>query len=255
MAIDATSGFTGNDVTTRVINYIGNQSPSFRQFVEQSLTLAENRFCNMHDWAFLYKAGLELPVSTGAFEYSTAALSDGVLTWNVDATNIETIYDTEAGNVIKRLDLNQIRRFNPKDDQGTAADSPTLWAPVGTSKIRFWPATFGTRTLNVDAKITPIGTRSLSDNLASYSIVPYKYQESFIAYVVAMALDRENDSRAFPKKQEAILLIKEDIKADLNNQSNTDNPRIKSMLEKRFDGAGSNIEAYLLGFLDDYSGY
>ena len=65
--------------------------------------------------------------------------------------------------------------------------------------------------------------------------IPYKYQESLIEYVIALALDRENDDRAPIKKQEAMSLIRSDILDDMRNLGDVENPRIRSLMEVRFD--------------------
>jgi predicted extracellular nuclease len=57
-----------------------------------------------------------------------------------------------------------------------------------------------------------------------------------------MALDRENDDRAASKKQEALVLIRQDIQADMQGLSEVENPRIKSLNEARYDGVGATLD-------------
>ena len=104
----------------------------------------------------------------------------------MSAEDVETIYDAANGNIIKRVDLNQLRRLDPENDDGSSTDTPTLWAPGGDNKIVLWPKTFAAGTLRIDGKITPVAMTNLSD----FPTIPYRYQESFIEYVLAMALDR-----------------------------------------------------------------
>jgi hypothetical protein len=66
-----------------------------------------------------------------------------------------------------------------------------------------------------------------------------------------MALDRENDDRATAKKQEAMALVRSDILDDMRNLGDTENPRIKSMLEARFDGIGGNNDVPGFNSWDD----
>ena len=245
MALSGTNGFTGSDIVTRVQNYIGNTSSKFKTFVEQSLDLAQFRFAKSHDWNFLLKTGLSLTVTNGVPEYNLSIDSIG---FYMAAENVETIYDETNGILVKRVDLNQIRRLDSANDDGSDQDGATLWAPAGDNRIRIWPPKIKSGTLKIDGKISP---KSLSTNLPSFPDIPYRYQEGFIELVLAMALDHENDNRATIQFAKAVTIIREDIKDDLRQLANVDNPRFKSMAEARFDGAGANVEAFLLGFLGD----
>lgn len=228
---NVTSGFTGTEIVSRVMNYIGNNSSSFQTYIEQSLPLAEFRFCKMHDWSFLYKSGLSLTVTNGTAEYD---LTVGSIGYYMSASDVEQIRDESEGVILRRLDLNQIRRLDPENDDGSSTDTPVYWAPVNDNRIRIWPPTVQSGTLKIDGKITPVALQTLSN----YPTIPYRYQEGFIAYVIAMALDRENDDRAPAKIQEAMALIRADIQDDMRNSSNVENPRIKDLREAENDGVG-----------------
>lgn len=244
MALNPTSGFTGNDIVTRVQQYIGNYSSTFQTYIQETLPLAEFRFCKAHDWSFLRKTGLSLTITNGTADYT---LDTSTIGYYMSAENVETLYDEDNGIVLKRIDLNQMRRFDPQNDDGSSTDTPTMWAPIEENKIRLWPGTFASGTLKVDGKISPTALT----NLANFPTIPFRYQESFIEYVIAMALDREDDVRAPQKKLEALSLIRQDIQDDMRQLSNVENPRIRHMREARFDGVGANIEALLFGFLCD----
>jgi len=225
-----TQGYTSSEIVDRVTNYVGNTSQHFKEYVQQAVPLAIFRFCKMHDWSFLRKSGLTLSTVADQAEYDLSVANIGFL---MAATDVETIRAEADGVVLKRIDLNQIRRLDAENNDGSENDTPSHWAVAGDNTIRIWPPSVKVMDLKIDGKITP-NTTSLS--------IPYKYQESFIEYVVAMALDRENDDRATAKKQEAMALVRSDILDDMRNLGDTENPRIKSMLEARFDGTnGSNI--------------
>lgn len=235
---NTSTGFTYSEIKDRVVNFVGNSSQEFQEYVEQSIPLAEFRFCKMHDWSFLRKTGLTLATSTGQAEYDLSVANIGFL---MAATDVETIRAESSNVVLKKLDLNQLRRIDADNDDGSAIDTPTYWSVVGDNTIRIWPPTVKELDLKIDGKITP-STESLS--------IPYKYQESFIEYVIAMALDRENDDRAPAKKQEAMTLVRQDILDDMRNLGDIENPRIKSLMEARFDGSVASIEAIRFWFED-----
>lgn len=237
MAINQTTGYTGDDIVSRVVNYVGNTSSGFRDYVRQTVPLAIFRFCKMHDWSFLRKTGLSLTTVTGQAEYDLTIANVGYF---MAATDVETIRAEADGIVLKRVDLNQIRRFDATNDDGSNNDTPTHWAVVGDNKIRIWPPTVKVMALKIDGKITP--TAPDPDSMTSVIDIPYRYQESLIEYVIATALDRENDDRAPIKKQEAMALIRSDILDDMRSLGEVENPRIKSLLEARFDGLGDSLD-------------
>ena len=246
MAINQTTGYTGNDIVSRVTNYVGNTSSSFRDYVRQTVPLAIFRFCKMHDWSFLRKTGLTLNTVTGQAEYDLSVANIGFL---MASTDVEIIRAEVDGIVMKRVDLGQIRRFDAENADGSSNDSPSYWAIVGDNTIRIWPPTVKAMALKIDGKITP--TVPDPDTMTSAVPIPYKYQESLIEYVIALALDRENDDRAPIKKQEAMALIRADILDDMRNLGDTENPRIKSLMEARFDGINGNNDVPGFNVWDD----
>jgi hypothetical protein len=239
---NATSGFTAQEIIDRVSSFIGNDSEDFITYVQNSLPLAEFRWCKAHDWSFLRKIGLPLAVSNGTSEYN---LSSATIGFYMSAEDVETIFSPTGSTVLKRTNLAQIRRADPEGDDGSTATHPQAWAPAGDNRIVIWPPQFQSQTLYVDGKISPSPLLTLSN----YPTVPFRYQDSFIEYVTALALDRESDDRASQKKVEVLSLIQQDIRDDLRQLSNTDYPRIMHWQEAALDGAGANLEALLFGLI------
>jgi len=235
---NSTSGFTGNEIVSRVQSYIGNYSQSFLTYLQQTLPIAEFRFCKMHDWRFLHKTNLSLAITNGTAEYDLSIANIG---FYMAASDIENLFHPDSGIYLKKTDLNQIRRLDPQNDDGSSTEKPSLWAEVGDNRIVIWPPNVETGTLKLDGKITPVPL----DNLANFPTVPYRYQESFIEYMIAMALDRENDDRAPAKKAEAMELIRRDIQDDMANTGGNDEPRIRSPFEKQADGIGSSTNWWI----------
>lgn len=235
---DITQGFSYQEIVARVINYVGNTSSDFQTYVQQTIPLAEFRFCKLHDWSFLRKVGLSLNTVTGQAEYDTLPATIGYF---MSVGDIETIRAEADAVVLKKVDLNQIRRFDTENNDGSSTDTPMYWAPAGDSKFRIWPPTVKPIALKIDGKITPAPV-DVTAYSSSYPSIPYRYQESFIEYVISIALDRENDDRAASKKQEALVLIRQDIQADMQGLSEVENPRIKSLNESRYDGVGAVLD-------------
>lgn len=228
-----TQGFLYSEIVSRVVNYIGNESSSFRQYVEQTIPLAEFRFCKLHDWSFLYKTGLSLNVTTGQAEYD---LTVGTLGFFMAANDIEIVRAESDNLVLKKVDITEIRRLDADNNDGASSDTPNSWAIVGDNRIRIWPPTFKTGQLKIDGKVTPVAA-DVGSYSVSYPIIPYRFQEGFIEYIIAMALDRENDQRALQKKQEAMSIILQDIQSDLQLDA-----RIRSSEEFRYDGIGELLD-------------
>jgi len=235
----ATQGFSTLEIVNRVINYIGNNTMDFQTYINESLPLAELRFCKLHDWSFLRKTGLSLTIPNGTAEYTLDSTTIGHY---MSAEDVETIFHEASGVILKRVDLNQIRRLDPETNDGSTQDDPLYWAPAGDNRIRIWPPRFASGTLKIDGKITPPVITTVGGNIFP-TIIP-RYQESFIEYVLAMALDHENDDRASSRKSEALTLIRTDIQDDLRGLSQVENARIRSLREATVDGTGESLDTY-----------
>jgi len=237
------TGFTGTEIVTRVVNFVGNTTTAFQTFVEQTLPLAEFRFCKMHNWRFLHKQNLNLTVSSGTDEY---ALSTANIGYYMAAEDVETIYDQSQGRVLQKVTLKDLRRLDADHNDGGSGSDLQYWAPTEDNKIIVWPPTFRTTTLKIDGKISPPSLTTLSN----YPTIPYRYQEAFIDYVIALALERENDDRGEAKKASAIVAITQDIRDDLTQLGDTDQPRIHSIAESAVDGVGGgDLSQTYLNFL------
>lgn len=239
----STSGFTGTEIVSHVVNYIGNESSDFSTLVGNLLPMAEFRYCKMHDWKFLQQNNLSLTVATGTNEYS---LTTGTIGYYMQADDVKSIYSVANGIYLQKATLEEIRRMDVKQDDGTSSSKLMMWAPAGDNKIVVHPKTFSDTTLKIDGKITPSALLTLSN----YPTVPFRYQEGFIKYVIAQALERENDARADVVKQEALLLIRQDIQDDMaGNGSGADAPRIKHWWEAGQDGVGGDLEPFWISSL------
>lgn len=232
----AFNGLSYEDIVSHVVTYTGNEDPNFRTYVRQLVLLAELRYLKLHDWSFLRKTALVLPVVSGTAEYNLT-FTVGPNTYTMAANEVETIRAEDDNLVLKRVLLDEIRRLDPDNSDGSVSDTPSYWAVVGENRIRIWPPQTKSMNLQVDGKVFPQQPDPTQAGFASYPIVPAKFQEAFIEYVKAMALDRENDDRALQKKQEALTLILQDIQTDLE----VDN-RIRSMEEFRYDGVSGLLD-------------
>jgi len=222
------TGFNYGQIKDMIVSYIGKapEDLEFQRYMRQMIVLAEMRYYKMHDWSFLRKTDLSLSISTGTSEYDLA-FTVGPKNYTMAANEVETIRFEADNLVLKRVMLDEIRRLDP--------------AVAGQNRIRVWPPTTKNGTLKIDGKILPV-LPDPNDTVVSnfdnqYPDIPIRFQEGFIEYVKALALDRENDDRALNKKQEALTLILQDIQSDLEVDD-----RIRSMEEFRYDGIGSLLD-------------
>jgi len=236
------TGFNYGQIKDMIVSYIGKapEDLEFQRYMRQMIVLAEMRYYKMHDWSFLRKTDLSLSISTGTSEYDLA-FTVGPKNYTMAANEVETIRFEADNLVLKRVMLDEIRRLDPDNNDGSANDTPTYWAVAGQNRIRVWPPTTKNGTLKIDGKILPV-LPDPNDTVVSnfdnqYPDIPIRFQEGFIEYVKALALDRENDDRALNKKQEALTLILQDIQSDLEVDD-----RIRSMEEFRYDGIGSLLD-------------
>jgi len=234
----SSTGFAGTEIVNRVVEFIGNTKTTFQTYVEQTLPLAEFRFCKIHDWSFLHKQNLSLTVTSGTNVYTLNTASIG---FEMTAKDVETIFDPAQGRVLAKKTLKELRRLDPEVDDGSSSADIQYWAPVNDNQIMVWPKTFRTTTLKVDGKISPTPLLTLSN----YPTIPFRYQEGFIEYIIAIALQHENDDRFESQKNYAISLIQQDMQDDLTSGGNTEAPRMRSMNEAAVDGVGGSDNAWI----------
>lgn len=232
----ASSGYTGSELIALLQSYIGNTSSNFQTFLTSALPLAELRYCKAHDWRFLHKQNLSLTVASGTDEYT---LDSGSIGYYMAAEDVENVFSTASGTYLKKTTLDDIRRMDPDRNDGSTTQYATHWAPGGgDNKIIIYPPQFQDTTLKVDGKITPTALLTLSN----YPTIPLRYQDGFVEYLKALALDRENDARANGQKQFAMSLTKQDIQNDLAGLGDSDQPRIKAYQEQVTDGVSASLD-------------
>lgn len=225
-------GFSGQDIVNRVINYTGNNTVAFATYVAQSIPLAEFRFCKIHPWRFLYKTNLKMTLQgDGREQY---VLDSSTIGYYMTAEDVESITDEPNGRVIRKVTVKDIRRLDPMRRSGGTQDQVTHWAPTEDNKFLVYPVTFPSVQVTIDGWITP----SPLTDLSQYPTIPYRYQEGFIRYIEALALDRENDDRAPVAKQEALNLIMQDVRDDIASLGDIDSTRIRHWGEANVDGVG-----------------
>ncbi|NBU33823.1 hypothetical protein EBZ38_03260 [bacterium] len=216
------TGFTYQEIKNHVIAYIGNSSSEFATFLDSLLVMAEHRYFKMHDWSFTYKTNLALLTNPDLSEYELKASTIGYF---MASTDVESIRSDEDNVYLIKLDLQQLRRMSMNTNDEMENVPPLYWAVAGDNRIAFWPSKSKSTLLKIDGKITP------AIDLSGSPAIPMRYQEAFIEYVKALALDRENDDRAQGKKIEALNLIRQDIQDDMRSLGDSENPRIKSIFE------------------------
>lgn len=164
-------GYTAQEVIQLLKDYTGNQSDSFESYVARELPNAEMQYCKGHDWSFLYKLNLALTVASGTTEYDLNATSIG---YYIAATDIINIFDTANNCLLRKTTIDDIRRRDPNNDDGTTNGGLKLWAPAGDNRIVVWPKTFSTTTLRIDGKITPFTFPQLNVGGLTYTVTaPY----------------------------------------------------------------------------------
>ncbi len=229
------SGLTGSEIITLVQNYVGDTSSGLTTFLTYMLPLAESRYCKSHAWSFLRKQNLSLTVVSGTNEYTLSVANIG---YYISAQDVETIFSTAAKKHLVKTDLQTLRQVDPDINDGSTSQYATHWAPTTDNKIILHPPTFQDTTLKVDGLVRPVSLYTASN----YPTVPQHYQDSFVCYVQALALDRGNDDRAPAKKAEALDLIRRDIQDDLKGLGDIEDPRVKSEYELVYSRANANLD-------------
>ena len=255
MAIDTKYGFSAKEVVDRVVSYVGNTSDNFETYVQQTLNFAQFRYCKLHDWDFLNKTNLPLVTDGSTTEYELDLTTIG---FNMPASNVRQIWNPNGSKVLRKVESQEIRRIDPESDDGSTSSDLSHWAAVGEQRILLYPPSYKAVTLRVDGKVLPtpltdFTSEDPANDVAARLTIPYKNQESFISYVEAICLDRENDDRWAQKKQEAFQLIRQDIQADEFRLGDNEAPRIRHWTEQAFDGNAQQLNSILFVNLPDWN--
>lgn len=243
----ATQGFTRDELVTHIQNYIGNTSTNFQTWFQDTIWLAQYRFCKAHDWKWLDRQDLRLNLTSGTRYYNLDSASVG---YYIRSEDIRRIWSEQSNQYVQPTTLDEIRRLDSNNSDGDGTSPIMYWAPAGgDNEIVVYPRAFVDTFVRVDGRITP--TPVLTGG--AYLTIPIYAQDTFIEYLKALALDRENDQRAPAQKSAAFALIKNDIQDDRANLGGNDNPRMRSLQETQSGTVGDAQQLYNFLFFYDQS--
>jgi hypothetical protein len=204
------AGYSRNELTSIIMDMVGNQSGSFQASIYKGITAWQYAFYNLHDWTFAHSAprcGPEPTLNTevGVRCYDISNFGSPV----IFTPNIEhiTCITANAARPIEKGTLAAVRRSDP---EGRTQGQPTLWIPLNMNEIEFYPVPNVSETFVIEGKAEPnfISGTGVSAP-ADYPIdVPFKYQELFLQFCFVKALRRERDPRA----KEELLIFKSDLR-------------------------------------------
>lgn len=240
---DPILGLTGTDIKNHVIKYVGNGSADFETWIDVQLPLAEHRVLKLHDWSYLRFIDFTLPLVNGTRDYqlNSTNVTELTTTQTIDPDSIETIHVPETGVVLRKMDKAALLRADPQEDDGSDGSDAQAWARLDDKTLRIYPPNFKNQTAFLNGRRQEASLTTLSNTLQ----IPYKYQNSFVRYIEALSLDRENDDRADVAKAEALNLIREDIDEDMKRTGDVTEPRIKDLREAAQDGFAQQLNSIL----------
>lgn len=240
---DPILGLTGTDIKNHVIKYIGNDSKDFETWVDVEIPLAEHRILKLHDWSYLRFTDFTLTLVNGTkdYELNSTNVSELTTTQTIDPDSIEIIHVPETGVTLRKMDKAQMIRFDPQEDDGSDGSDAQGWARLDHKTLRIYPPNFKNQTALLNGRRQEASLTTLSNTLQ----IPYKFQNSYIKYLEALALDRENDDRAISKKAESASLILEDMDNDMQRTGDVSEPRIKDLREAAQDGFAQQLNSIL----------
>jgi hypothetical protein len=254
VAIDTKYGFSAKQILDRVVSYVGNTSDNFRTYAQDTLNLAQFKYCNAHDWDFLNKTDLALTTDGVTTEYELDLTSIG---YNIPASAVRQLWNPDGSKMLRKVESQTIRRIDPESDDGSDSTDLTHWAEIGEQRILLYPPLYKPTILRLDGKILPTPLTNFTSEDPSADVdarltIPYRYQESFINYVEAICLDRENDDRWPAKRQLALQMIREDVQSDEFRLGDNMAPRIRHWQEQAFDGNAQQLNSILFVNLPDF---
>ena len=113
---------TRGSIIDRVAAVLGDNSTDFRTYMETSFNHMLYALYDMHDWEWKHKDGTFNTVS-GTEEYNLLTSSPVIRS----AQDVEIIYDKTNGRVLNKLDMNNLRKRYPKEDESGQPTSFAVW--------------------------------------------------------------------------------------------------------------------------------
>lgn len=247
MAIDTKYGFSAKQAIDLTIDYVGNCSADFEAYMQNIITIAQFRYCSLHDWSFLNKVDLPLVVDGVTTEYELDLTTIG---FNMPASSVRQIWNPSGSHVLRKVESHVLRRVDPESDDGSSGTDVSHWAQIGDQRILLYSPVYKPTTLRVSGKtlptpLTDFASIDPASDVAARLTIPYRYQESFLEYLRAVALDRENDDRAQAVKTSALQLVRQDMQYEEERLGDNTAPRIRHWSEQAVDGNLNQLNSIL----------
>lgn len=186
--MDATSGFTANDLMIQAVVTKGRTSAdltsdtSLRDQLLQGLNIIQMDYCGRNDWSFLHSDGT-IACTSGTKEYTITGLD-----------KIEILYDKTNNRIIYPTTNKELTRDDPNEDR---SGNPEVYCKWGDRTILLQPTPDSSLTLYYRAKILPTHISAAGE----YLTVPYKYQKTILHGLKAWFYDIVDDQRADRERQ------------------------------------------------------
>ncbi len=183
---------TRGQLITRVQTPIGDTSTKFSTYLQGSFDKILDYFWDFHDWNFRHKSSSFATV--GGTESYDLSISTPDLRSSED---IETMYDTTQGRFLQKVDLRDIRKRFPKEDQNS---TPTIYAPWGTTTVFLSAKPIDVSTIKFLYLAKATHPTSDSDDIETVCKVP-----SYCHYVLEQLLLAEGYAYADDDRRQGLL--------------------------------------------------
>jgi hypothetical protein len=201
---------TRGNIIDRCAAILKDDSTEFRTHAAASLDNMMFYLWDVHDWEFKHKTGTFSTVA-GTESYNLATSSTDMRS----AQDLEVLYDTTNGTFIQKVDLKQIRKSYPKEDQ---SGDPVVYAPWGTRTIYMHPKPDSILVMHYLYLATPTLATADANNLQTVCGLPDYMHHVMEKLVLAEMMLYYDDSRYAGVKQEIeTLLIPRAIAADMKH--------------------------------------
>ncbi len=205
---------TRANVLDRAASLIGDDSTAFRTYAETALNNCLFYLWDIHDWEFKHKIGTFNTVS-GTESYNLATPTPDIRS----AQDIEVLYDKTNGRFLKKVDLKDIRKYNPQE---TSTSQPMSYAPWGTKTIYLHNNPDGIYVMKYLYTSKPTLPTADANDLETTCALPDYMHHVIDKMTMAEMLLYTDDSRYAAIKQEIEqLLIPRAIAADMKHLEST----------------------------------
>ena len=198
----------------RAASILGDTSTEARTFLATSFDQQLHALFDLHDWSWKHKAGTFNTVASTEI-YDIAVSATDLRT----SEDLEVLYDKTNGTFLRKVDVRDIKKFYPKEDQINKSIAYGAW---GTTSIYMHPIPDGIYTMMymyiAKAKASATDADTLTATLGVPDFMFYLFEKMFLAEAMLYFDDARRNSIL---EEVSKIWLPKAIQADMKHLENT----------------------------------